>query len=130
MTSRISASVSVTRSAALVSRLRISALTSRSVDTRRAAPAFMAPLSALLISSRSTSTSLLRGNAVRPHPPPPYRNHGPYRLDKPERPGALHKSIDRSQCTSACERQNERGAAILERIADQHRRHCKQTECG
>src|SRR5580704_14827969 len=55
MTSRISASVRVRRSAALVSRLRISALIRRSVDTRRLSDAFMASLSALLISSCNTA---------------------------------------------------------------------------
>ncbi len=55
MTSRISASDKVTRSAPLVSRSRIAALISRNVETRRAWPAFIASLRALLISSRNTA---------------------------------------------------------------------------
>src|SRR6516164_10283609 len=64
MTSRISASLSVSRSAALVSRLRISALISRSVDTRRVSPALRAFLSALLIWSRNTAMASFGNRAV------------------------------------------------------------------
>src|SRR5580658_4908858 len=129
MTSRMSESESFTRSAPLVSRFKISALTRRSVETRRAWPDFIASLMALLISSRSTSTSLLHG-LVSAQPPPPCGDHGPYRLDYAERPGTLHKSIDRSQRTSACERQDECRAAILKGIADQHGGDGKQAEYG
>ena len=51
---------SVTRSAPPVFRWRTAALTSRSVETRRAWPAFIASFKALLISSRNTSFVLAR----------------------------------------------------------------------
>src|SRR6516165_2648988 len=66
MTSRISGSVSLTRSAPDVSRARIAALISRKVETRRASPAFIASFSALLISSRNTAmASSLNARARR-----------------------------------------------------------------
>src|SRR3984957_16251850 len=55
MTSRISGSLGLSRSAPGVSRARIAALTMRSVETRRAWPAFIASFIALLISSRNTA---------------------------------------------------------------------------
>ena len=49
------------RSAPLVSRCRIAALISRSVETRRAWPAFIASFKALLISSRNTAKASRNG---------------------------------------------------------------------
>src|ERR1700733_4847281 len=71
ITSTISASPSVSRSAPLVAGSRIAALTSRSVETRCAWPAFIATLRSLLIVSRSTgvdpwSGPLLRATAFLP----------------------------------------------------------------
>jgi hypothetical protein len=45
-----------------------------------------------------------------------------------ERPGALKKPVKRTETTRAGESQDEPRAALLEGVADQHRRHRKQAE--
>src|SRR5580704_41357 len=65
MTSRISASLSFSRSAPEVSRGRMAALISRRVETRRAWPAFIAAFIALLISSRNTAMASSQFGPVR-----------------------------------------------------------------
>ena len=61
-------------------------------------------------------------------PPSPNSHDGPYGFDNPERPGALEKSIDRSQNTAAAECKNEPGAAFFERVTDKHCSNCEKAE--
>ena len=52
----------------------------------------------------------------------------PNGFDQAERPGALKKPVKRTETTRAGESQDEPRAALLEGVADQHRRHRKQAE--
>jgi len=52
----------------------------------------------------------------------------PNGFDHAERPGALKKPVKRTETTRAGESQDEPRAALLEGVADQHRRHRKQAE--
>ena len=92
----------------------------------------------LFITRRSAHQySALQGFAVLPEQQ--WRGHrrltpsaatrpGPDRLDQPERPGALQKSVNRTERASAREGEDEPVAAILQRVSHQHRGHREQTE--
>jgi len=55
-----------------------------------------------------------------PRPPSPRRYSRPDRLYDAERPCALQKAIDRAERAGTGERQNEPGAAVFQRVEDQH----------
>src|SRR5712691_1669557 len=52
----------------------------------------------------------------------------PDRLDHSEGPGALQKTVHRAESAGDGERQDEPGTATLQRIGDEHRGHCEQSE--
>src|SRR4051794_1640049 len=52
----------------------------------------------------------------------------PYRLDHSERPRALQEAVDGRQRAGASEQQDVPGAAILQRVEDQHCRQGQQAE--
>ena len=61
-------------------------------------------------------------------PPSPNSNDRPNGFDHSERPGALKKSIDRSQNTAAAKCKNVPGAAFFERVADKHCSNCEKAK--
>jgi hypothetical protein len=61
-------------------------------------------------------------------PPAPERHHRPHGFDRAKRPRTLQKAIDGSKRTGHSESKNEPWAALFQRIKDQHRRHCEQSE--
>ena len=63
-----------------------------------------------------------------PDIPAPQRDAGPDRLDQPERPGALQKSVSRPERACAGKGEDEPMAALLQRVGHQHRGHREQTE--
>src|SRR5882762_8479874 len=117
-------------------------LTSRSVETRRASPAFMAVFRASLMLSRSTGqphdfkdgrADFSRQWRISPasggfHPPAADRDQSPDSLDHSERPGALQEPIDRPERAGHRKAQDVPRTAVFERIEDQHRHHGKQAK--
>src|SRR6266700_2783418 len=104
--------------------------TSRSVETRRASPAFMAVFKASLMLSRSTGQPHVSGRSGGLDPPAAERDERPDRLDQPERPSALQEPIDRAERASHRERQDVPPTALLQRIEEQHRGDGKQAKSG
>src|SRR3954454_4911993 len=63
-----------------------------------------------------------------PDTPAPQRDPGPDRLDQPERPGALQKSVSRTQRAGSREAEDEQAIAILHCVTHEHRGHREQSE--
>lgn len=78
----------------------------------------------LLLAESACSTSDIRNPLCQT----PHGDSCPYRFDQSERPCALQKVIDRAEQTGTSESQNISMAAVLQRVANQHRRDCKQTK--
>jgi hypothetical protein len=63
--------------------------------------------------------------------PPPLQSHaGPNDFHQSEWPCALKKAVGRAEHARHGETKDEPVAALFERVADQHRGDCKQTENG
>lgn len=67
---------------------------------------------------------------LRLDPPAPHRHGSPDGFDHTERPSALKKSVRGAQRAGHSECQGKPGAAVLERIAHEHRGHGKKAKCG
>jgi hypothetical protein len=62
------------------------------------------------------------------HPPASHSDQRPYSFDHPEWPCSLQKAVYRTKHAGPAERQDEPPASIFERVAHQHRGHCKKPE--
>jgi hypothetical protein len=68
----------------------------------------------------------MRGRAR--YPPAANCDHGPDRLDQPERPCALKKSVDGAECTRAREPEYVPRATAFEGVGHEHRGHSGKPE--
>src|ERR1035441_7250599 len=68
------------------------------------------------------------GYGLMPDAPAPQRDDGPDGFDQAERPGALQESVDRTERAGDGKSEDEPMAAVLQRVAHEHRGDGEQTK--